>query len=128
MKRKLYGAVLAGMALTAISGFTAGASADVEYPFSLSFETASVSGKAVPHTQLRGELSNTDAGCYSLWIGEPGGIIPGQPGFLRYHKETTVCGVASAKVDYLAAAWYPEVRAKLCRDETELVCGKSIPL
>lgn len=125
MKRTLFSTLLVGLALASAS---ATASADVEYPFSLSFETASVSGKAVPHTSLRGELSNTDKNCYSLWIGEPGGIIPGQPGFLKYHKEATVCGAASAKVGYAAASWYPEVRAKLCRDETEVTCGKSVPL
>ncbi|WP_370944208.1 hypothetical protein AB5J62_34615 [Amycolatopsis sp. cg5] len=125
MKRTLFSALLAGVALASLS---TPASADVEYPFSLSFETASVSGKAVPHTQLRGELSNTDTNCHSLWIGEPGGIVPGRPGFLRYHREATVCGAASTKIDYLAAGWYPEVRAKLCRDETETTCGKSVPL
>ncbi|MFD8493411.1 hypothetical protein [Amycolatopsis sp. NPDC059657] len=125
MKRILTGAVLAGIAF---AGVSTSASADVEYPFSLAFETASVSGKAVPRTQLRGELSSTDKSCYSLWIGEPGGIVPGQPGFLRYHKEATTCGASSTKVDYVASRYFPEVRAQLCRDEEMVTCGKSVPL
>jgi hypothetical protein len=92
-------AVLLGTAASAVATESAGASGPV--PWSAPYATASASGERwtertgpTPTLVIKGKLSNSAEGCYSLWTKFNADLVPGVP-----RKQAELCGPGSVPVE-----------------------------